>query len=163
MALYPSLYQINTRVWLRELSSTLGHPATLADIPDSFLDQIASMGFDYVWFLGLWQTGPAGRQVSLSHPEWLQEYPGNPFRFYRGRHQRFALRGDGLHPASRLQPGGRASPPERATPEKKTQAHGGLRPQPHRPGPSLGAGPSGVLCPGERKPTWSGSPTSIGG
>ncbi|HSO71041.1 MAG TPA: alpha-amylase family glycosyl hydrolase [Thermodesulfobacteriota bacterium] len=74
MALYPSLYQINTRVWLRELSSTLGRPATLADIPDSFLDRIASMGFDYVWFLGLWQTGPAGRLVSLSRPEWLQEY-----------------------------------------------------------------------------------------
>ena len=74
MALYPSLYQINTRVWLRELANTLGHPATLADIPDSFLDQVAAMGFDYVWFLGLWQTGPTGRQVPLSHPEWLQEY-----------------------------------------------------------------------------------------
>ena len=74
MALYPSLYQINTRVWLRELANTLGRPATLADIPDSFLDQIVSLGFDYVWFLGLWQTGPAGRQVSLSHHEWLQEF-----------------------------------------------------------------------------------------
>jgi glycosidase len=74
MALYPSLYQINTRVWLRELSDRLGRAATLADIPDAFLDQVAAQGFDYVWFLGLWQTGPAGRQVSLSHPEWLQEF-----------------------------------------------------------------------------------------
>ena len=32
------------------------------------------MGFDYVWFLGLWQTGQAGREVSLSHPEWLREF-----------------------------------------------------------------------------------------
>ena len=52
----------------------MGRPATLADIPDAFLDQVAAQGFDYVWFLGLWQTGPAGRQVSLSHPEWLQEF-----------------------------------------------------------------------------------------
>ncbi len=74
MALYPSLYQINTRVWLRELANTLGRPATLADIPDAFLDQVAAQGFDYVWFLGLWQTGSAGRQVSLSHPEWLREF-----------------------------------------------------------------------------------------
>ena len=74
MKKYPTLYQINTRVWLRELSDRLGRRATLTDIPDNFLDQIASMGFDYVWFLGLWQTGPAGRQVSLSHPEWLQEF-----------------------------------------------------------------------------------------
>ena len=62
MVRYPALYQINTRVWLRELSDHLGRAATLADIPDDFLDQVASLGFDYVWFLGLWQTGPAGRQ-----------------------------------------------------------------------------------------------------
>jgi glycosidase len=71
---YPALYQINTRVWLRELSDRLGRSAQLADIPDEFLGQIASLGFDYVWFLGLWQTGPAGRAVSLSHPEWLKEF-----------------------------------------------------------------------------------------
>jgi glycosidase len=71
---YPSLYQINTRVWLRELSDHLGRSATLADVPDEFLDQVTSLGFDYVWFLGLWQTGPAGRQVSLSHSDWLKEF-----------------------------------------------------------------------------------------
>ncbi len=32
--LYPSLSQINTRVWLTELSQPLGRPATLDDIPD---------------------------------------------------------------------------------------------------------------------------------
>lgn len=74
MGRYPSLYQINTRVWLRELSERLGRPAALADIPDEFLNQIADLGFDYVWFLGLWQTGAAGRLVSLSHPDWLKEF-----------------------------------------------------------------------------------------
>jgi hypothetical protein len=74
MVRYPSLYQINTRVWLRELANTLGRPAILADIPDAFLDQVAAQGFDYLWFLGLWQTGSAGRQVSLGHPEWLKEF-----------------------------------------------------------------------------------------
>ncbi|MHB8068190.1 MAG: alpha-amylase family glycosyl hydrolase [Desulfobaccales bacterium] len=74
MTQYPSLYQINTRVWLRELSERLGRPAGLADIPDDWLDRLVSLGFDYVWFLGLWQTGPAGRQVSLSHTGWLAEF-----------------------------------------------------------------------------------------
>ena len=32
---YPTLYQINTRVWLTQLSQALGRPATLDDIPDS--------------------------------------------------------------------------------------------------------------------------------
>src|SRR6185436_6390062 len=48
---YPSLYQINTRVWLTELSHALGKRATLDDIPDVELDRLAEMGFDWVWFL----------------------------------------------------------------------------------------------------------------
>jgi hypothetical protein len=36
---YPSLYQINTRVWLTALSRPLGRQATLDDIPDAELDR----------------------------------------------------------------------------------------------------------------------------
>lgn len=50
---YPSLYQINTRVWLTELSHALGKRATLDDMPDAELDRIAEMGFDWVWFLSV--------------------------------------------------------------------------------------------------------------
>jgi hypothetical protein len=73
---YPSLYQINTRVRLSELAAALGRPATLDDIGDPELDFLKQTGFDLVWFLGVWQTGPAGRKVSLSNPEWLAEYRG---------------------------------------------------------------------------------------
>ena len=45
----PSLYQINTRVWLTALSQGLGRPATLDDIPDAELDRLAAAGFDWVW------------------------------------------------------------------------------------------------------------------
>ena len=71
---YPALYQINTRAWLYELRATLGRPATLEDVPDAPIDQFAADGFDWVWLLGVWQTGNAGRQVSLSQPEWQREY-----------------------------------------------------------------------------------------
>jgi glycosidase len=71
---YPSLYQVNTRVWLRELSGNLGRPATLDDIPDSELDRLARLGFDGVYFLGVWETGAAGRQISLNNPEWQREH-----------------------------------------------------------------------------------------
>jgi len=71
---YPSLYQINTRVRLSELAADLGRPATLDDISERELDYLKQTGFDLVWFLGVWQTGPAGRKVSLSNPEWLAEY-----------------------------------------------------------------------------------------
>ena len=71
---HPALYQINTRAWLHELGTALGRPATLDDVPDSELDRIAAGGFDWVWPLGVWQTGEAGRQVSLGEPSWQREY-----------------------------------------------------------------------------------------
>jgi alpha amylase-like protein len=69
-----ALYQINTRVWLHELGVALGRSATLADADDAVLDRIAADGFDWVWLLGVWQTGEAGRRVSLSRPEWQRQY-----------------------------------------------------------------------------------------
>jgi hypothetical protein len=70
LPLYPTLYQINTRILLGEL----GPRATLDDIPDALLDRVAKQGFDVVWMLGVWQTGAAGRQVSRTQPDWRRGY-----------------------------------------------------------------------------------------
>ena len=72
--LYPSLYQINTRVWLTALSRQLGRRATLDDIPDAELDRLAAMGFDWIWLLSVWQTGAAAQAVSRSNPEWRHDF-----------------------------------------------------------------------------------------
>jgi hypothetical protein len=71
---YPLLYQINTRVWLKELSRQLGRRATLNDVPDVELDRFAALGFDWIWLLSIWQTGPLAQQVSRSHPGWRREF-----------------------------------------------------------------------------------------
>lgn len=71
---YPSLYQINTRVWLTELSRGLGRPATLDDIPDPELDRLTSLGFDWIWMLSVWQTGLAAQRVSRTNPGWRHEF-----------------------------------------------------------------------------------------
>jgi hypothetical protein len=71
---YPSLYQLNTRVWLTERSRILGRPATLDDVPDADLDGVAAMGFDWIWLLSVWRTGPAGQRVSRENPEWRREF-----------------------------------------------------------------------------------------
>lgn len=73
-ARHPSLYQVNTRVWLRELSRPLGRQATLDDIPEAALDHLARLGFDWVWFLGAWRTGAAGREISRNNPAWRREF-----------------------------------------------------------------------------------------
>jgi hypothetical protein len=67
---YPSLYEINTRVWLNEL----GRGATLDQVSDTQLDQIAALGFDWLWLMGVWQTGPAGRAISRGRPQWRQQF-----------------------------------------------------------------------------------------
>ena len=71
---HPSLYQVNTRVWLTALARSLGRPATLDDIPDAELDRVAAMGFDWVWLLSVWRTGAAGQRVSRTNPEWRHEF-----------------------------------------------------------------------------------------
>jgi hypothetical protein len=72
--LYPSLYQVNTRVWMTELSNHLGRQATLDDIPDSELDKYTNAGFDWIWFLSVWQTGMEGQRISRENPGWRKEF-----------------------------------------------------------------------------------------
>jgi hypothetical protein len=71
---YPSLFQINTRVWLQRLSREAGRPITLADIDDATIDGFAERGFDWIWLLSVWQTGDAGRAVSRANPQWREEF-----------------------------------------------------------------------------------------
>jgi hypothetical protein len=71
---YPSLFQVNTRVWLTDQARGLGRPVTLDDIPDEELDRLARPGFDWIWLLSVWQTGPAGQRVSRSHADWRAEF-----------------------------------------------------------------------------------------
>jgi glycosidase len=78
---FPLLYQINTRALLAELGAGPGQAdasgrvqgATLDDLPDGFLDRAASDGFGWIWPLGVWQTGPAGRLAARA-PANLESY-----------------------------------------------------------------------------------------
>lgn len=71
---YPSLYQANTRVWLTELSEKLGRKATLDDIPDAALDNFVELGFDWIWFLSVWATGPMAQKISRKEPDWRRDF-----------------------------------------------------------------------------------------
>jgi len=71
---YPSLFEINTRVWLDRLSREAGRPVTLATVDDAILDGLARQGFDWIWLLSVWQTGAASRAVSRSNLAWRAEF-----------------------------------------------------------------------------------------
>jgi len=67
---HSTLYEANARILLREISDGVGHAATFADVPESWIERLASQGFEWLWLLGVWQTGEAGRRLAQSL-EWL--------------------------------------------------------------------------------------------
>ena len=142
---YPSLYQLNTRVFLTALASSLGRRATLDDFPDAEIDRLAALGFDWVWLLSVWSTGKASQQrlaVPARAARGVRSDAAGPAG---GRHRGLGLRDHRLlgAPGARRRRGARAAPraPRRARP----QADARLRPQPHGARPSLGGEPPGVL------------------
>src|SRR6266436_2154703 len=74
MPRYPSLLQINTRVWLQRLCREAARRVTLADIDDATIDGFSERGFDWIWLLSVWQVGAAGRAVSRGNPQWRAEF-----------------------------------------------------------------------------------------
>ncbi|MCU0497565.1 MAG: alpha-amylase family glycosyl hydrolase [Anaerolineae bacterium] len=67
----PIIYQINTRVWLTELSQRFQRPITLRNLPDQVFDELADDQFDAVWLMGVWTRSTATRNSALNY---LHEY-----------------------------------------------------------------------------------------
>ena len=72
--MFPMLYEINTRCWLRDLSDQAGHAVTLADVPEQQFQQWQRFGFTHIWLMGAWSTGPQARAQALAHPALRQSY-----------------------------------------------------------------------------------------
>ena len=148
-----SLFQVNTRVRLSELSVELGRPATLDDIPDAELDRLAADGFDLVWFLGVWQTGQAARGLAVQSRV-AGRVPARPPGLPRGRRLRLLLRGPRLsRPRGfRRRRGPRPAPraPEAPRPAPRPR----LRPEPHGAGPSLGRPSTPTSSSRGRRSSW---------
>ena len=71
---YPSLYEINTWVWLSELSLKTGKPIDLSSVPSAEWDAIAKFGFDAVWLMGVWERSPAGIAISNKNKGLLEDF-----------------------------------------------------------------------------------------
>ena len=71
---YPTIYEINTWVWLAELSSKIGKPVDLGSVPAADWDSLAAFGFDAVWFMGVWQRSPAGIAIANRNQNLLTDF-----------------------------------------------------------------------------------------
>lgn len=69
------LLEISTRPWLYLLSKKYSKSITkIKDIPVSEFDDMAARGFEWVWFMGVWQLGDAGLQHDLTDPSLINSY-----------------------------------------------------------------------------------------
>jgi Alpha amylase, catalytic domain len=71
---YPSLYEINTWIWLFELSQRYGRAVTLASVPGAEWDALANYGFDAVWLMGVWERSPAGIAITNENPGLVDDF-----------------------------------------------------------------------------------------
>lgn len=70
----PVIYEINTWVWLRELAKKHRRPVDLGTVPAREWDDIAALGFDAVWLMGVWERSPAGIAISMRNPGLLEDF-----------------------------------------------------------------------------------------
>ncbi len=59
-----TIYEINTWVWLTDLSRKSNVPVNLNSVPPGEWDAIAQYGFDAVWLMGVWERSPAGIAIA---------------------------------------------------------------------------------------------------
>ena len=69
---FPLSYELNTRVWLAELSCRYGYPVTLANVPDEELQKWSNFHFDVIWLMGVWETSPYSRELALQDDDLLR-------------------------------------------------------------------------------------------
>jgi hypothetical protein len=71
---HPVIYEINTYVWLNELSRKYNRSITLSTVPSQEWDALSSLGVDAVWFMGVWERSPKGIQVALNNEGLMSEF-----------------------------------------------------------------------------------------
>ena len=71
---YPTIYEINTRVWLFELGEKTGRSVDLGSVPSATWDHIAAYGFDAVWLMGVWRRSPASMAIANRNHRLLGEF-----------------------------------------------------------------------------------------
>jgi hypothetical protein len=65
----PLIYEIDTWVWLTDLSHRHGRPVDLSTVPQQEWNDLAGLGFDAVWLMGVWERSPAGLAIAEANAE----------------------------------------------------------------------------------------------
>jgi glycosidase len=69
LARRPIIYEINTWVWLHELSGRDARHIHLGNVPAQDWDALGAIGADAVWLMGVWERSPAGLAIAKQNRE----------------------------------------------------------------------------------------------
>jgi len=70
----PHIYELNTRIWLRDLSLKYGKAIELSNVPNEELEALKKLGFDALWLMGAWLPSPKGEEIARSHRDLRTEF-----------------------------------------------------------------------------------------
>lgn len=73
---HPHLYEINTWVWLEQLSAKYGRRLRLKEVPDGEWDSLSTLGFDFIYLMGVWRRSVVGRRIFRTNPRSFPEFDG---------------------------------------------------------------------------------------
>lgn len=68
IARQPVIYEINTAVFLAELTKQKGRKISLATVPDKVWDNLAALHINTVWLMGVWQRSPLAQTLAHNDP-----------------------------------------------------------------------------------------------
>jgi hypothetical protein len=71
---YPTIYEVDTWVWLSDLGTKAGTSVDLGSVPSAEWDAIATYGFDAVWLMGVWERSPAGIAIANRNQNLLDDF-----------------------------------------------------------------------------------------
>ena len=63
------MHDVNTLIWLGEVSRRVGADVTLGSVPAREWDALVPAGVTLVWLMGVWARSPAGREIALASPD----------------------------------------------------------------------------------------------
>ena len=70
----PTVFEINTWVWLSELSEKYGTFVELGSIPSFEWDALAEFGFDAVWLMGVWERSPVSITIANQNQRLREDF-----------------------------------------------------------------------------------------
>ncbi len=65
--MFPLVYEINTRIWLKKLSIEHNRSVTLGNIPDEEFAFFSTCNFDMVWLMGVWKPSKYSKAIATAH------------------------------------------------------------------------------------------------